>query len=125
MKILSRTAFCSVSLALASCGGGGSGGKPAVADATAACAACHVLDQSAGRRSGPSLHGIVGRVAGTQAGYVYSPAMKNSGITWTPEKLDAFIASPQGLVPGTRMGAGGVIDPAKRQAIIAALQAAK
>ena len=125
MNILSRLALCSVSLALASCGGGGSGGKPAVADATAACAACHILDQSPGRRSGPGLHGIVGKTAGTQPGFAYSAAMKNSGIVWTPETLDAFLASPQGVVPGTRMGAAGISDPASRKAIIAALQAAK
>lgn len=124
MKILSRSALGAVSLALASCGGGG-GGKPAVADATAVCASCHNLDQSTARRAGPNLYGIVGKAAGTQPGFAYSPAMKNSGIVWTPEKLDAFLASPQAVVPGTRMSAAPVGDPASRKAIIATLQAAK
>lgn len=126
MNMLSRIALCSVSLALASCGGGGGGGgKSAVADATAPCAACHILDQSTGRRAGPGLYGIVGKTAGTQPGFAYSAAMKDSGIVWTPETLDAFLASPQGVVPGTRMGAASISDPAKRKAIIEVLQAAK
>ncbi|RYY27039.1 MAG: hypothetical protein EOP62_07695 [Sphingomonadales bacterium] len=125
MKILFPIALCAASLALASCGGGESGGKPAVASATSTCAACHILDQSAGRRAGPGLHGIVGKAAGTQPGYAYSTAMKNSGIVWTPETLDAFLKSPQGTVPGTRMGAAGIGDPVLRKAIIDTLQAAK
>ena len=125
MNMLPRLAPCFLPLALAACGGAGDG-KPAAVDATAAtaaCAACHVMDQSAGRRSGPALYGIMGKTAGTQPGYAYSPAMKNSGIVWTPETLDAFLASPQGVVPGTRMGASGISDPARRKAIIAALAA--
>lgn len=122
MKTLSLGALCAVSLALASCGGES---KPAAADATAVCASCHNLDQNTARRAGPSLFGVVGKAAGTQPGFAYSPAMKNSGIVWTPEKLDAFLASPQAVVPGTRMGAAAIGDPAQRKAIIAALQAPK
>ena len=58
------------------------------------CAACHTLEAGA-NSVGPSLHGIFGRKAGEIADFRYSPAMKRSGIVWTPETLDNFIADPQ------------------------------
>jgi nitrite reductase (NO-forming) len=43
------------------------------------CQACHSMD--AGKNMlGPSLAGIMGRKAGTEASYNYSPAMKQSGL---------------------------------------------
>jgi cytochrome c len=107
--VFSIVNLCFLSLLLPGCGEIG-GGKPKVADATADCAACHIMDESQGRRSGPNLYGVVGRAAGTQTDFDYSTAMKNSGIVWTPEKLDAFLTAPQSLNPGTRMGYSGNSD---------------
>lgn len=70
--------------------------------AFAACRTCHVVDPDV-NRIGPSLHGIVGRTAGTVADFNYSPANKNSGITWTSEKLFQYLEKPQRIVPGTKM----------------------
>ena len=56
------------------------------------CKTCHVTDEGQ-NRIGPSLHKIVGRQAGTVPGYSYSAANKNSGITWTQEKM-AFAGIP-------------------------------
>ena len=58
------------------------------------CAACHKLEAGA-NNVGPSLHGIFTRKAGEIADFRYSPAIKRSGIAWTPETLDKFIADPQ------------------------------
>jgi len=85
--------------------------------AFAACAACHGTKPSE-KRMGPSLAGIVGRKAGSVAGFTYSPAMAKSGISWTEAKLDAFMANPRSVVPGTKMAYGGVAQPEKRKAII-------
>ena len=85
------------------------------------CAACHTLEAGA-NGVGPSLHGIFGRKAGDVADFRYSPAMKRSGITWTPETLDKFIADPQGLVPGNRMPYAGMAKEADRADLIAYLQ---
>lgn len=66
------------------------------------CTACHstVAGQN---KLGPSLAGVVGRKAGSAAGFTaYSPALKDSGITWTPPELDAFLANPPAKVPGTK-----------------------
>jgi cytochrome c551/c552 len=48
------------------------------------CAACHKLEAGA-NNVGPSLHGIFTRKAGELADFRYSPAIKRSGITWTPD----------------------------------------
>jgi cytochrome c len=85
------------------------------------CKTCHVTEPGV-NRIGPSLHGIVGRPAGQVAGYTYSPANKNSGITWSPEKLFQYLENPQRVVPGTKMAFAGLPDPQKRANLIAWLQ---
>ncbi|WBH15601.1 c-type cytochrome [Sphingomonas radiodurans] len=87
----------------------------------AACAACHGVEAGV-NKIGPSLHAVVGRTAGTVAGYTYSAANKNSGITWTPEKLFQYLEKPQRIVPGTKMTYAGMTDPQKRANVIAYLQ---
>ena len=44
--------------------------------------------------------------------------MRRSGISWTPETLDKYLADPQGMVPGTKMIFPGVKDEADRKALI-------
>src|SRR5262249_30185212 len=66
------------------------------------CQACHSMD--AGKNLlGPSLAGIMGRKAGAESGYGYSPAMKQSGLVWDANTLDAYLADPQKLIPGNKM----------------------
>lgn len=66
------------------------------------CGACHQIDTTR-NGIGPHLQGVVGRIAGALAGANFSPALKASSITWTPETLDAYLADPTGIVRGTRM----------------------
>jgi cytochrome c len=49
------------------------------------------------------LQGIVGRVAGSIEGFNYSPALRDSGVTWTAETLETYLANPTAMVRGTRM----------------------
>ena len=93
--------------------------------AFAACAACHSAERGGASTIGPNLHGVVGRAAGSVAGFGYSPAMAKSGLTWTERELDAFLANPSGKVPGTAMAAGQVGDAQRRAAIIAYLASLK
>ena len=87
------------------------------------CKTCHAIEAGV-NKIGPSLHAVVGRAAGTIAGYTYSPANKNSGITWTEEKLFQYLEKPQRVVPGTKMSfAGWPDDPQKRADVIAYLKA--
>jgi len=85
------------------------------------CAACHKLEAGA-NNVGPSLHGIFARKAGEIADFRYSPAMKRSGISWTPETLDKFISDPQSLVPANRMPYAGMASAADRADLIAYLE---
>jgi cytochrome c len=107
--------------------------QPALADpagdavagkkAFAACGVCHavVADKNG---VGPSLFGISGRTAGSNAGFKYSDAMKAAG-KWTPQKLDAFLADPKKTVPGNKMPFAGIKDPKRRADIVAYLQTLK
>jgi cytochrome c len=85
------------------------------------CAACHKLEADA-NNVGPSLHGIFARKAGEIADFRYSPAIKRSGIVWTPETLDKFITDPQALVPANRMPYAGMAGADDRADLIAYLQ---
>jgi len=83
------------------------------------CMACHSAEPGQISYTGPNLAGVVGRPAASTQ-FRYSPALRNSGLTWTPEELDAFLASPLAKVPGTSMYIS-LPDAAQRQAVIAYL----
>jgi cytochrome c len=87
------------------------------------CAACHKLEAGI-NNVGPSLHGIFARKAGEIADFHYSPAMKRSGIAWTPETLEKFISDPQAMVVGNRMPYAGMASADDRADLIAYLQKA-
>ena len=84
------------------------------------CAACHRLEAGV-NEVGPSLHGIFTRKAGELADFRYSPAMKRSGITWTAETLDKYIADPQGFIPANRMPYAGMTNATDRADLVAYL----
>ena len=85
------------------------------------CRACHAPDGAA-NEVGPGLRGVFGRRAGERDDFRYSPALKRSGITWTAQTLDAFIADPQQMVPANRMPYAGMPDAGARADLIAYLQ---
>lgn len=87
------------------------------------CAACHKLEAGA-NEVGPSLHGIFSRKAGELADFRYSPAMRRSGVTWTAETLDKYIADPQAFIPANRMPYAGLSNASDRADLIAYLQKA-
>jgi len=86
----------------------------------ARCAACHAVTPGT-NRIGPSLAGVVGRKAGSVAGFNYSPAMKGSKVVWNARSLDTFLTRPSAIVPGTRMAFAGIANPADRANLIAYL----
>jgi cytochrome c len=72
------------------------------------CLACHAVGEGAKNKVGPELNGIDGRKSGTAAGYSYSDANKNSGITWSKDTFLEYIKDPKAKIPGTKMIFAGI-----------------
>lgn len=86
------------------------------------CQACHTV-QEGQHRLGPSLHGVVGREAGTAEGFaMYSPAMKQSGITWTEDNVEEYLANPREFIAGNRMAFPGLPNEEDRENVVAYLK---
>ncbi len=66
------------------------------------CAMCHASG-GAGGPMAPRLVGVYGAKAGGQPNFKYSSALTTASPQWNAANLDAFLAKPQGFVPGTRM----------------------
>ncbi|MFA0440551.1 hypothetical protein BCU70_07630 [Vibrio sp. 10N.286.49.C2] len=84
------------------------------------CVLCH--DVSSKQSIGPDLTDIVGRRVASDTQFPrYSIALKSFAKrepVWSVEILDAFIASPKDLVPGTYMGFSGLENKKERSALI-------
>ncbi|ADZ71125.1 c-type cytochrome [Polymorphum gilvum] len=92
-----------------------------------ACKTCHQIGDGARNGVGPHLDALFGRVAGSLDGFKYSSAMKAkgaAGLAWDEATLDAYLAKPQALVPGTRMSFRGMQAEHDRADLIAYLKAA-
>ena len=83
-----------------------------------ACGACHNFEKGAAAKVGPPLWGVVGRPVAEVAGFNYSEALKGKGGDWTLDKINAFITSPKGYAPGTKMTYAGEEDAQKRADIL-------
>ncbi len=81
------------------------------------CQTCHIAAKGGGKRTGPPLWSVVGRKAASIEGFNYSPGLKASGIVWTPEALDQWLAFPRKMVRDTFM-LYRQNDPKIRKAII-------
>jgi cytochrome c len=94
------------------------------ARAFSACAACHTLESDR-HLTGPSLHGVWGRKAGTVETYRrYSDALKRSHLVWDERTLDAWLREPQKVVPGNAMQFPELADEQARADLVAFLKAA-
>jgi cytochrome c len=87
------------------------------------CITCHSLERGV-NGVGPSLQGMFERKAGDVAEYRYSPAMKRSGIAWSAQSLDAYLADPQNYIKGNRMPYSGMPEARNRADLIEYLRAA-
>ncbi len=72
------------------------------------CAPCHSVGDGAKNKVGPELNGIDGRKSGSAAGYNYSDANKNSGVTWSEAVFSEYIKDPKAKIPGTKMIFAGI-----------------
>jgi len=83
------------------------------------CRSCHETSLEGPHKVGPNLHALMGATAGQKEGFVYSEVMKESGVIWNEETLDAFIEKPTGFIKGTKMAFVGIKKESDRQAVIA------
>ncbi len=67
----------------------------------ARCSACHSVNDN---RVGPMHLGVFGRKAGGVKNYPYSEALNKSKVVWSRDTLTAWLANPEMLIPGQRMG---------------------
>jgi cytochrome c len=91
------------------------------------CYACHSVVAGEGGLPGPNLRGVLGRGAGTLPGFRFSPVMVDAGargLVWTRATLDAFLADPERVVPGTEMAMPGLPDAEDRRDVIDYLERA-
>ena len=84
------------------------------------CSACHSLDYNG---VGPAHRGVFGRQAAQAPGFAYSDALKASRLIWDEASLDRWLADPEKLAPGQRMGVN-VPEAAERSDLIAYLKQA-
>jgi cytochrome c len=87
----------------------------------ALCASCHTITPGGPNMTGPHLHGVVGRKAGSVADYNYSDAVKNAGFTWDAAHLDPWLTNPRAVFPQTKMSFVGLKDAKDRTDVIAYL----
>lgn len=86
------------------------------------CAACHTIGQGRQALAGPNLYGVMGRIVASDARFGYTQALKDHGGRWDDVRMDAWLAAPSRVVPGTRMAFAGVRDPLERADLIAYLR---
>ncbi len=91
----------------------------------AQCAMCHTVTKGGPTIMGPNLFGLVGRKSGSVANFAYSKSMKALGVTWTEDKLRAYLPAPATMVPGTKMAFGGIKNPAQLDNLVAYLVSLK
>ncbi|MBB3147226.1 cytochrome c [Phyllobacterium trifolii] len=88
------------------------------------CAACHSVEEGQ-NKVGPSLHKVIGRTAGTLAGYQYSQAMKAAGaggLVWDEATIEDYLVAPKDKVKGTKMAFVGLKNPKDIKDLYAYLQ---
>lgn len=88
----------------------------------AKCKVCHQVGETAKNGVGPELNGLVGRKAGSVEGYNYTPANKNSGLTWDDATLREYLKNPRAKIPGTKMVFPGLPNAADIDNLIAYLK---
>jgi cytochrome c2 len=75
-------------------------------------------------RRGPSLSGLLGREAGSLAGYNYSDAMRASDVIWSGNTLQEFLLTPSLFIPRNKMAFNGLKREGEMENLLAYLNEA-
>ena len=87
------------------------------------CKTCHSLEEGPSL-TGPTLHGMFGRKAGTAPGFEFSPEMIKSGIVWDETSLAEYTRDPKAKVPDTKMVFNGIKQAGQLADLVAYLKQA-
>ena len=89
------------------------------------CSMCHTTQEGGSPNiSGPNLHGLFGRQAGTLLEYNYSADLRASHIVWNTQTLDEYLADPHRGRPGDKMPYPGLSSKTDRDDLITYLEQA-
>jgi len=119
MRVRAAVAFAIAAIPLGARAGGDSARGRELYETR--CIACHSIDAD---RVGPRHRGLLGRRAGSVAGFDYSPALHSAQFNWDAAMLDRWLANPEATVPGQRMNYQ-VPDARDRADLIAYLATAR
>ncbi|WP_448187346.1 c-type cytochrome [Azospirillum sp. sgz301742] len=86
------------------------------------CKSCHAVEPDK-NRVGPSLHGVLGRKAGSVGSFAnYSEGLKSAGFVWDDSKLDAYLTNPKAVIADSKMSFAGLPAAEDRTNVIAYLK---
>ncbi len=72
------------------------------------CSSCHEHEKSGSHWKGPRLWNILGRKAGSESGFEYSDAMRQSGHIWSLATLNYYLTRTDRAVPDLTMNFRGI-----------------
>lgn len=82
------------------------------------CLECHVLSTGNTASGRIPLTGIIGRNVAGWPNVSYSPGLTSAGGVWTRESLDAFLADPEKMAPGTPMASKAIRNAELRRDVL-------
>ena len=123
MRLFWKICFCVVVLSFVAGLAHGAGDASRGSRVFGQCAACHSVAPGE-HMTGPSLAKVWNQRAARVDGFSrYSEALKRAAVVWNEATLDAWLANPEKLLPGTSMTFPGIKEAKDRQDVIAYLKA--